>query len=72
MERALPKRAIDHAFITHTIGLFERFNADIKVQTADKRGLEHCRKQFIESFTYARTTHAEMIKHLDSIRDEDL
>lgn len=72
MKRPLPERAIDHAFTMHIDGLFEKFNAAIKVQSADGRGLDHACNEFANDFAHARTTHREMMKHLETISDQDL
>lgn len=72
VKRSLPQTAIDHAFITHTVSLFERLCNDIKVQTKDGSGLDHARSQFASDFSYARQTHQEMNRHLESIVDADL
>jgi hypothetical protein len=64
VQKALPERAIDVAFIDHVGKLFETFCADIKMARSSKSTIDHARKQFAEAFQLAVTTHTEMINHL--------
>lgn len=76
MQRTLPVRAIDEAFVSHVGRLFDQFCHGIEneanMPNASVQATISAREKFESSFRFARITHAEMIDHLDKIKDNEL
>jgi hypothetical protein len=78
MQRTLPARAIDNAFIVHVGGLFDRFCSDLEIESkanpdeARSSSTPSARARFERSFGFARATHSQMMEHLDKLKDNEL
>jgi hypothetical protein len=76
VQRNLPTRAIDNAFIAHVGKLFDRFCADLEIEAATdpdeirSSKTPSARSRFERSFAFARTTHTQMMDHLNSLPED--
>jgi len=73
VQKQLPIKAIDNAFINHVGKLFDRLVNDLETEAgANQEELRNsrippARSRFERSFAFARQAHSQMIEHIESL-----